>query len=270
MKTKIYAAAVLGLGFLMFGNYAKAQIQDEQNVTITMDLEPVLQLNMNTPDEVDFTFDNIPSYLSGEIKYGATILTVSSTVSWQLYAAGISQGSVAAGDWDNPVNYGIINATSGTNKIPLDALELHQYPADPTTTGLTPAAGCAPGDYSNPFQAITAGPPATVAVPGLNNIFVPAAPYTLPKATDKMIAGGDPNTTGNGMVGGTYLATTNTSVATSGFYYVIDYRIVPGLPVIFPAAGVDDCSAASSLVSPAFADPGYYTMDVKYLLIEAQ
>jgi len=264
MKIKIYAAAIVGLGLMMFANNAQAQIQDEQNVTITMDLQPVLQLNMNTPDEVDFTFDNIPSYMGGEIKYGATILTVSSTVDWQLYAAGISQGSVAAGDWDNPVNYGVINATA-TNHIPLDALELHQFPANPVVTGLTP--GCATQDYSLAFQPILATN--TVTVPGQNNIFVPATPYTLPAATDKMIAGGNPNAAGNGVGGGTYLSTNNPYAgASSNFYYVIDYRIVPGLPVIFPAAGVDDCSAASSLAT--FAEPGYYTMDVKYLLIEAQ
>lgn len=276
MKKKIYAAAVVGLGLMMFGNKAQAQIQDEQNVTVTMDLQPVLQLNMNTPDEVDFTFDNIASYMGGEIKYGATILTVSSTVNWQLYAAGISQGSVAAGDWDNPVQWGVLSA-SASKDIPLNALELHQFPANTVTTGLT---ACGAADYSLPFQSVLAN--VGLGTAGQNNIYVPPAAgnaYTLPSALDKMIAGGDPNTPGDGMTGGSYLSTTNPYVTppvgnlngqtvASPFYYIIDYRIVPGLPVTFPLAASDQCTGLTPVTG--FAQPGYYTMDVKYLLIEAQ
>ena len=39
-----------------------AQLQDEKNVTITMDLQPILQLNMTTADQVNFVFDDIASY----------------------------------------------------------------------------------------------------------------------------------------------------------------------------------------------------------------
>jgi hypothetical protein len=266
MRTKIYAAAIIGVGLLMFGNKANAQIQDEQNVTITMDLQPVLQLNMNTPDEVDFTFDNIGSYMGGEVKYGATTLTVSSTVGWQLYAAGISQGTMGAGFWDNPVNYGLLPAGAELNTIPLDALELHQYPANSVTTGL--AGGCATPDYSLNFQQVVGN--AGTGVGGQNTIFCPATPYALPTATDKMIAGGLPGGVGDGMVGGSYLSTSNQVVATSGFFYVIDYRIVPGLPVVFPLAESDDCATPNALAAGDYAAPGYYTMDVKYLLIQAQ
>jgi hypothetical protein len=267
MRTKIYAAAIIGVGMLMFGNNANAQIQDEQNVTITMDLQPVLQLNMNTPDEVDFTFDNIGSYMGGEIKYGATTLTVSSTVGWELYAAGISQGSVGAAFWDNPVNYGLLPAGNEVNTIPLDALELHQYPANSNVSGLV--GGCGTPDYSLSFQQIV-GNAGVAGQQGRNTIFCPATPYALPVATDKMIAGGVPGGVGSGMVGGSYLSTSNQVVATSGFFYVIDYRIVPGLPVIFPLACSDDCLTPNALVSPQYAAPGYYTMNVKYLLIQAQ
>jgi hypothetical protein len=278
MKTKIYAAAVLGLGLTLMSYNAQAQIQDEQNVTITMDLQPVLQLNMNTPDQVDFTFDNIASYMGGEIKYGATILTVSSTVNWQLYAAGISQGSVGTSDWDNPVQWGVLSA-SASNVIPINALELHQFPANTTVTGLT--GGCVTPDYSLAFQSVLGN--VGQGIFGQNTIYAPGAnPYTLPSAADKMIAGGDPNTAGNGMTGGSYLSTTNPYVTppagnlngqttASAFYYIIDYRIVPGLPVTFPLAASDQCTGAGDgLAATAFAQPGYYTMDVKYLLIEAQ
>jgi hypothetical protein len=265
MKTKIYAAAILGLGFLMFGNNAKAQIQDEQNVTITMDLEPVLQLNMNTPNEVNFTFNSIPEYVGGEIKYGATILTVSSTVTWDLYAVGTSTSGTS---WDNAVDYGI-SSTNSTTTIPLNALELHQ--TGPNSNGEL-IAGCAASDYSLPFQNSTVLPPTVI---GQNNIYItnstnPYAPLPTP-GTNKYIAGGNgaavaPASTG--IVGGSYLTQTTFP---SPYYYVIDYRIVPGLPVVFPMAGVDDCATGSTaLVSPVFAQPGVYTMDVKYLLIEAQ
>ncbi|HTA83027.1 MAG TPA: hypothetical protein VK783_08840 [Bacteroidia bacterium] len=274
MNKKIYAAAALGLG-LMLGINAQAQIQDEQNVTITMDLQPVLQLNMNTPDEVDFTFDNIASYMGGEIKYGATILTVSSTVNWELYAAGISQGSVGVADWDNPVQWGVLSP-SASNAIPLNALELHQFPANTTTTNL--AGGCVTPDYSLAFQSVLGN--VGQGINGQNTIYTPGAnPYTFPTAIDKMIAGGDPTQAGDGMTGGSYLSTTNPYVnppagnangqlTASNFYYIIDYRIVPGLPVTFPLAAPDNCGALTPVAG--FAQPGYYTMDVKYLLIEAQ
>jgi hypothetical protein len=271
MKTKIYAAAVLGLGFLMFGNNAKAQIQDEQNVTITMDLQPVLQLNMNTPDEVNFTFNSIGSYIGGEVKYGATILTVSSTVTWDLYAVGTSSAGTAF--WDNAVDYGLTTAIGATKQIPLDALELHQTGANPNVTANGSCVGV--GDYSLPFQNATTAP----ATPGQNNIYCTNTtnPYVVPTpGTNKYIAGGPgtvgPPATSGGVVGGSYLTQ---SAAFSNYYYVIDYRIVPGLPVIFPFSGTDQCTpdvnAIGTVGNPGtFAQPGVYTMDVKYVLIEAQ
>ena len=54
----------------------------------------------------------------------------------------------------------------------------------------------------------------------------------------------------------------------------MDYRIVPGLPAIFPNAssltltdgGNNNLSAA--LTGGAYAQPGVYSMNVKYVLIE--
>jgi hypothetical protein len=37
-----------------------------------MDLQPILQLNMTTADQVNFVFDDIASYYGGIIRYGAT------------------------------------------------------------------------------------------------------------------------------------------------------------------------------------------------------
>lgn len=268
MNKKIYAA-LFTAGALLFwgGNKANAQIQDEQNVTVTMDLEPVLQLNMNTPDQVDFVFDNIPSYAGGEIKYGATILTVSSTVNWSLYAVGYSTAA-SAGNliWDNPVDYGLLTNGNATNKISLGALELHQTGANPPTA-VWYTGTCATDDYSQAFAPILNN--AFTGTAGQNNLYFSATPYTYPGTTHKYIAGGTPTVAGAGEVGGSYLLQ---ATFPSNFYYAIDYRIVPGLPVIFPATTVeDDCATADPnvIVAPKFAQPGFYTMDVKYVLIES-
>ena len=60
--------------------------------------------------------------------------------------------------------------------------------------------------------------------------------------------------------------------ALNAYYFVIDYRIVPGLPAVFPFA--NDGAASEDLVTVGaagdYAQPGVYTMNVKYLMIENQ
>ena len=80
----------------VFGT-ANAQLIDEKDVTVTMDLQPVLQLDMTTANQLEFVFDDINEYYAGITNYAATILKVSSTVSWDLYAVGRSSGSTADG-----------------------------------------------------------------------------------------------------------------------------------------------------------------------------
>ncbi len=253
----------------MAGTASYAQIQDEENVTVTMELVPILQLNMNTPDQVNFVFDEIAEYIGGITQYGATILTASSTVSWDLYASGTSgQHAAAAGDrfWDPQVAYG---AASGITDLPLTALELHQFPGDINNGVNNPG-----GDYAAQFTAV---PNPQVATLGANNIYVSAASaYVAPPVTlganNRYIAGGSGLT--SFVAGGSYL--TQTAVAANGannaYYYVIDYRIVPGLPAIFPFA--NDGTTSEDLVTAGaagdYAQPGVYTMNVKYLMIENQ
>lgn len=259
-----------------------AQLQDEKNVTITMDLQPILQLKMEGPDQLDFTFDEINEYYAGITKYGATQLKVSATVSWDLWAAGLSQGQVADFTWDNPVQYQ--SATNAVDEIPITALELHQFPANPAI-----AAGCAntvalSSDYSNPFQILSAAN--TIA--SNNSVYAPssATPYTSPTSTavlgtsEKYIAGGTSTGANCQVAGGSYLLQ---STLTSNYYYVLDYRIVPGLPVVFPAHEdatainstapyIVAAEAATTLVDVAtdYAQPGVYTMYVKYILAQDQ
>jgi len=252
----------------MAGTTAFAQIQDEQNVTVTMELVPILQLNMNTPDQVNFVFDEISEYIGGITQYGATILTASSTVSWDLYASGTS-GSHQAGTadiWDAQVAYGNApGAGAGQDDLPLRALELRQFPSN-----INNASAASDGDYGSAF--------APVAVPAFtNNVYVSAStsPYDAPPGTageDRYVAGGDG--VASFVAGGSYL--TETSVAAIGandaYYYVIDYRIIPGLPAIFPHAsdGAGAGAGVTFIAAGEFAQPGVYTMNVKYLMIENQ
>jgi len=266
---KKFVKSALLVGAVMAGTASYAQIQDEENVTVTMELVPILQLNMNTPDQVNFVFDEISEYIGGITQYGATILTASSTVSWDLYASGTSgahASSPTARVWDAQVAYG---ASSGIDSLPLTALELHQFPGD-INNGVNNTGG----DYAAQFTAV---PNPQVATLGANNIYVSAgsayvAPPAVAAANNRYIAGGAGLT--SFVAGGSYL--TQTAVANNGannaYYYVIDYRIVPGLPAIFPFANTGAASEDLVTVGTAgdYAQPGVYTMNVKYLMIENQ
>lgn len=297
-KVIICAAAFLAMSAL--ANKSFAQLQDEKNVTITMDLQPILQLDMSTPDQIDFVFDDIGDYAGGITKYGATILKVSATVNWDLWAVGTSNSNMSgAGDfWDVQANYGVltdVNAAAAvneaTNLIPLQALEMHQHAAN-----LSSAAATSNPDYSIAFAnpstqqtgAAIGGTAAWVA--GQNNIFVPvggaALVYTIPGVGEKFIQGHfDPTDL---IPGGSYLTQSflngtgnpNGQPVASGaemlsaYYNVIDYRIVPGLPVQFPLsadnAGTMFDLATTTGNTAGYAAPGIYTMNVKYILAENQ
>ena len=265
---KLMKSALL-FGAVMAGTSAFAQIQDEENVTVTMELVPILQLNMNTPDQVNFVFDEISEYIGGITQYGATILTASSTVSWDLFASGTSGAhstAFANRVWDAQVAYG---ALSGVTALPLTALELHQFPGDINNGQV--ATG---GDYAGQFtQVITPQVPQL----GANNIYVSAgsayvAPPAVAALNNRYVAGGAAPL--SFVAGGSYL--TQTAVAANGvnnaYYFVIDYRIVPGLPAVFPFANTGTTS--EDLVTAGapgdYAQPGVYTMNVKYLMIENQ
>jgi hypothetical protein len=265
MKKVILSAAVLAS--LAFSNNAKAQLIDEQNVTVTMDLQPILQLGMNGSSNVDFVFDQIPEYIAGITQYGATQLMVTSTVNWDLYAVGFSS-NVGTGIWDQQLQYGAGTDPNAQDDLPLTALELHQ---DKTATtnqvGTTPAGG----DYSAAFIA-------AVSI-GDNNVNCSTTPYIAPAATAKYIAGHATNAIF--VTGGTYLVSNASGVgASSDYYYSMDYRIIPGLPAVFPnasnfvgAATTDGGNNATpqtqiDFATGEYAQSGVYTMNVKYVLME--
>ncbi len=259
-QSKLLLTLLMLVGFVGVSN---AQLIDEKDVTVTLDLQPVLQLDMTTANQLEFVFDDINEYYAGITQYAATILKVSSTVSWDLYAVGRSSGSTAAGFWDQQIDYGN-NNTNAIDQLPLSLLELRQSQPN---NGAAAATGTFT-DYSAAFSA-------NGTVSAANSLFTNAdGSITPPTAADKYIAG-HAGTTGvagdDFMPGGSYLTQTG---ITSDYYYAIDYRILPGLPAIFPnAASADGATAQDIVTSNAagnYAEPGVYTMYVQYVLLEDQ
>lgn len=258
MKKLVLLISILGF----FTTVSFAQLIDEKNVTVTMDLQPVLQLHMTTPDQVDFVFDDIRDYYGGIIKYAATILKVSSSVTWDLYAVGTSQ---TAGFWDQQMTYSGGGGANAIDQLPLSLIELHQYEANQYDANATGPQT----DYSTAFS------PASAVAVGVNSIFYSATPYTAPGADQKYIQGHAGTLAGmDGAPGGSYLTAVAAPGTFTDYYFTIDYRILPGLPAIFPNAGLNDGITIQDLVTVngagAYANPGVYTMDVKYVLLEDQ
>lgn len=256
-KVALSLAAVLGLSVA-----ANAQLIDEKDVTVTMDLQPVLQLDMTTSNQIEFVFDEINEYYAGITQYAATILKVSSTVSWDLYAVGRSNGTNGAEFWDQQIDYGNSNPNAIPN-LPLSLLELRQ--AQPNA-GDGAATGAFP-DYNQAFS------PSSVPSAG-NSLYVNGGTVTPPTADDKYIAGhsGTSGVAGDDFIqGGSFLTQTGN---TSDYYYAIDYRILPGLPAIFPMAADADGATFEDIVTVngagSYAEPGVYTMYVQYVLLEDQ
>ena len=312
MKKIIKSSALIAA--MAIGSASFAQLQDEQDVTMTMDLQPILQLKMEGPNQIDFTFDEINKYYTGVVKTGANILKVSASVSFDLWAVGVSTGQVGNFLWDNQVNYGSqAAAANALNKIGLTALELHQWPANPVSTS---AIACAPftainSDYSQQFTPYVFTTNQFAAGLGNNSIYCsnPNGAYLPPlstatTATEKYIAGASTTATGCSINAGSYLfgsvanstASPLTAVSTTtnsnaqqlggqtigGYYFVMDYRILPGLPARFPSTKPANLANSTSLSvveantesglnaagTDLFAAPGVYTMYVKYILSE--
>jgi len=261
MRRLLNTLAVAVLATISVNSYA--QFIDEKDVTITMDLQPILQLDMTTPSQIDFVFDDIDDYYAGITKYAATILKVSSTVSWDLYAVGRSNGTNGPEFWDQVITYNGGGASNAVDDLPLSLVELRQSQANN-------GDGAATGTFSD---YNTAFPPVGTHN-GANSLYVNAGTNTPPTLDDKYI-GGHKGTTGvagdDFLPGGSYLTSTGT---TSDYYYAIDYRILPGLPAIFPNAFDADAATAEDLVTVngagAYAQPGVYTMYVQYILLEDQ
>lgn len=295
-KVLLSVGVILALASL---NKVNAQILDEQNVTITMDLQPVLQLKLEGSNQIDFTFDEINEYYGGITQYGANVLKVSSSVSFDLWAVGLSQGNVAARCWDQQLAYQGGGASS-VNTIPLTALELHQFPPNPNIAAARQCDGATAMTLSSDYSSVFGNDTTIAGVSGNNAIYnqLPTTPYIAPAYNEvvgtqqeKMIAGhSDGGAQNCHVVGGSYL-TESMNFATGvpsngGYYFVMDYRILPGLPAVFPfhRAPRNANSTSPSLVAAdvaaggalghdgglTYAAPGVYTMYIKYIIAEDQ
>ena len=262
MKLHYYTMLLGVFSFFGISPDAQAQLIGQQSVTATMDLRPVLQLDITTTNQVEFVFDNIEEYYAGITQYGATVLKVSATVNWDLYAVGRSSGTNGPEYWDQQISYGNNNPNAVPN-IPISCLELRQSRPN---AGANAASGPF-ADYSNPFAAAN-------APTGSNSIYVNNGTNVAPSTNDKYI-GGHAGTSGvsgqDHLPGGSYL---NQNGINSDYYYVIDYRILPGLPATFPMAADADGSTFEDLATVngegSYAQPGVYTMYVEYILLEDQ
>jgi hypothetical protein len=211
---------------------------------------------MSTPDQIEFVFDEISEYYAGITKYGATQLRVSATVSWDLYAVGRSTGMNGAGFWDQQLTYGNA-ALGGVDALPISLLELRQSQDNPVG---------AANDYFSQF------PPVGTPAAG-NSLYYDGSNGNAAPATGEKYVAGDAGTgAAASVVGGSYLTSTGTS---SDYFYVIDYRIVPGLPAVFPMAFTPAAApAAEDIVAVngagTYAQPGVYTMYIQYILLEDQ
>jgi len=128
---------------------------------------------------------------------------------------------------------------------------------------------------------------------GSNVIYTPGndAPYAAPSshvagAEQKYIAGAQGTGDDCGVAPGSYLQQSNpvSGGTNDGYYFVMDYRLVPGLPTIFPMhlaasntngteAGIQNAAGtalAAGLNAGGYVAPGVYSMYIKYIITEDQ
>ena len=229
----------LAIDFTTFDN--ATLIPNLTSFNLQIEILPILQLNMSTGDQVDFMFTDIRDYAAGITRYGATVLNINSSLSWDLMAVGTStineSTSGVSAFWDQNLSY----SAAGSANIPLGVLELHQIPENPTGSG----AGI---DYSPGF---TTPPSGNNYIEVGSQGLLGAITFSLPSTGAKTIAGdwGVPLTA---MPPGSYYPIPG-GAPEADHRYTISYRITPGLPVTFNGLMGD-------------AQPGYYTMQIRYIL----
>lgn len=259
---------------LLFTSIITAQQKDKRGVFMTLEMKPVLQMDMTSPEMISFIFDKKSKYYKGIKKEKATVLKVTSTVKWDLYAVGRSKTNTKNGStyWDQQKSFA--STVNSVANIPLSLLEIKQ---NQINKGAASSKGKY-ADYSQDFKPYSAGNSLYVTENGIPS---------PPSKSGKYIAGhsgkfGDDDN--DYMHSGTYAQKNGND---PNFYYEIDYRILPGYPAIFPNAFNEDASIAENIVSTAqasavlaggaatsakksYAEPGVYTMNVQYILLEDQ
>ncbi len=268
---------MLAVSLFTFANIGKAQKLQQESVSISLDLKPILQLEMISPDQINFIFDKENQYRNGIVKNAATIIKVTSTVTWDLYAIGRAKGTNPNGKtfWNQEESYE--SSLNSVADIPLSMLEIKQH----TPNNGTNHKQAVYSDYSQGFTA-------PYKSNGGNSLYVSKdGTPSPPNERGKYIAGhsGISGDHKNGFMNpGSYISTKRKE---NNFMYVMDYRILPGFPAIFPNAYNADATVAENIISSAhsssllaggskesadkaYAEPGLYTMDVLYVLLEDQ
>jgi hypothetical protein len=259
-----FPATVMTPGFYTYTVNFKAyddanpgtQIGNTVSFSLEIEILPVLQMNISSLQNIDFSFSDINKYISGAIKYGATKMEVNSNLQWDLTAIGSSftndQSSGLSPFWDIIASYS--SNPGGSSNIPLSALEIFQNQPNPQ-----PGAGAGARDYSANFTT----PPS-----GNNNIEVATGYLSfLPVALsgsnlEKSIAGSIDPLFPSSMGPGSYIIDGGGAWVREQFSYTISYRLTPGLPATF--------ANGAPLIAPLYANPGSYSMRVKFILTEDQ
>ena len=263
--------------FISMISFINAQQTSQAGVGIVLEMKPVLQLDITSPDQINFVFNDKQAYAKGITKKSATIIKVTSTTKWDLYAVGRSMGTSPNGKtfWDQEKSYG--SSVNSVADLPLSLLEIKQSQINIATEGSLATYPDYSSNFSSPFRS-SAGNSLYVADDGS---------ITPPNKTGKYIAGQSGLASGEKndyMSGGSYASSHKSA---SNFYYEIDYRILPGYPAIFPNAYSADATVAENIVANAnantvlaggaagngnksFAEPGEYRMYVQYVLLEDQ
>lgn len=275
MKTisKLVVTAVL----ISTVSLVNAQKSQQNGVNMTLDMKPILQMDITAPDLINFVFDKKDKYFKGIVKNAATVIKVTSTTKWDLYAVGRSTGKSPNGKtfWDQEKSFG--STVNSVADIPLSMVELRQSKINNGNSNTNARYADYSQEFSNEFRPN-----------GGNSLYVsPNGTPTPPNKYGKYIAGhsGVSDDITNGyMPAGSYISSNGGG---SSFEFVMDYRILPGFPAIFPNAFSADATVAENIVSSAnassvlvggaagngksaYAEPGIYTMTVQYVLLEDQ
>jgi hypothetical protein len=245
------------------------------NVGMTLELKPILKVDMIAPDQIDFVFNSKEEFVKGITKKSATVLKITSTVNWDMYAIGRTTYETSYGktSWNQEQSFD--RTTNSVANLPLSLLELRQNRINNGSYGSNGLYN----DYSQEFSN---------NVNGGNSIYVPSDGSLSPPARNgKYIAGHSGIAQDNVrdyIPAGSY---ESNSPNANDFYYEMDYRILPGYPAIFPNASSSDATAYQDIVSYSransviagrtdenfenyYAEPGLYTMRVQYIILEDQ
>jgi hypothetical protein len=203
-------------------------------------------------------------YDAGITKYDATNLKVSSTVSWDMYAVGRFNNIIGPAFWDQVIDNGSGTGTKTINQLPLSLIELRQSQPNRSAGIAGIIATCI--DYSTPLTTSTVHN-------GAKSIYVNNGTLTLPTFADKYVAGHSGTTAlgDDAMPVGSYLTAGGYTI---DYFYVIDFRLLPGLPAIFRNVYNADAANAEDLVTVngnnSYAESGVHSMYVQYVLVEDQ